>query len=464
MPPPRDTLDDLNPAQREAVVAETTPLVILAGAGSGKTRVLTRRIAWQVGQGRIDPRHVPGRDLHPQGRRGAHQPPAPPWGCATGDGRDVPRRWPTSQLRRRWADRREPSPACSSARSACSCRCCPPAPPWAWTAADVAAEIEWAKARLVTPDGYEAATVAAGPPHSPPGRRAGLALRALRDREAAPGPGRLRRPAVAGGRGHRGRRRLRAPPSAGGTGTCSSTSSRTSTPPSSGCCGPGWAAAPTFRGRRRRPGHLRVLRRGRRLPRRLRPSGSPARAVVRLEENYRSTPQILAVADAVLAAEPRGCRAELALDAGAARRRRLPVGPRSLAHRRRRSHAEVARGRPGRAPSGRGASPGGTSPCSCRTNAQSPRSRRRCAPRWCLRRARRGAASWTGPRSAPPSTSSGRAESGGASRWPSPWSRAWAAGARQERRRGHGRRGRPLGPRVRLADDRRDGGGGSWPT
>src|SRR5262250_188158 len=51
-------LNPLNDAQRAAVTAPLAPTLVLAGAGSGKTRVLTHRVAWLIRVEGVSPHSV----------------------------------------------------------------------------------------------------------------------------------------------------------------------------------------------------------------------------------------------------------------------------------------------------------------------------------------------------------------------------------------------------------------------
>jgi DNA helicase-2/ATP-dependent DNA helicase PcrA len=69
----QDFLSRLNPEQLKAVTLPRQSALILAGAGSGKTRVLTTRIAYLIQTGEASPGGDPRRHLHQQGgARDAH--------------------------------------------------------------------------------------------------------------------------------------------------------------------------------------------------------------------------------------------------------------------------------------------------------------------------------------------------------------------------------------------------------
>ena len=160
-----ELLEGLNDEQREAVTTSAAPLRILAAAGSGKTRVLTRRIAHRSATEGADPRHVLAITFT---RKAA--------GELTNRLRTLGlRERPTAgtfhavafaQLRQRWAEQRRSAPGLLDRKGRILLRMLPKGV----HLADLAGEIEWAKARLIGPRDYAAAAVGAGrrPPLDPP--------------------------------------------------------------------------------------------------------------------------------------------------------------------------------------------------------------------------------------------------------------------------------------------------------
>jgi DNA helicase II / ATP-dependent DNA helicase PcrA len=152
-------LDGLNEAQRAAVTTETTPLCILAGAGSGKTRVLTRRIAYRSVTGRVDPRRVLALTFT---RKAASELTnrLRTLGLRDSVGAGTFHAVAYAQLRTRWAERDIRPPELLDRKVGFVARLIPRTV----TAAnrnktatlplDVVSEIEWAKARMITPADY----------------------------------------------------------------------------------------------------------------------------------------------------------------------------------------------------------------------------------------------------------------------------------------------------------------------
>ena len=147
-------LDGLTEAQAAAVTSDGAPLVILAGAGSGKTRVLTRRIAWLIAEGRADGRHVlalpftrkaAGELRSRLGSLGVHEQ------VAAGTFHAIA----YAQLRQRWADRDIAPPSLLQRKVPLVAELRGRVRDGAAPHIDLVAEIEWAKARLIAPDRYE---------------------------------------------------------------------------------------------------------------------------------------------------------------------------------------------------------------------------------------------------------------------------------------------------------------------
>ena len=248
---------DLDDEQREAVLAARGPVCVLAGAGTGKTRTITRRIAHLVAAGHVAPGQVLAVTFTPRaagemrGRLRALERDEAGVGTASVQAmtfhaaarRQLQYFWPRVVGDTGW-ELLDTQVRASSRR--------PPTGPGYQASTDdvrdLAGEIEWAKASLISPEDYAAAVAEAGrdiPFDAAQGRRR---LRRLR---GAQGPPRridaagLRRPAAAHRRRHRERRRGRRRSSATATAASSSTSTRTSRRCSSGCSTPGSATATT---------------------------------------------------------------------------------------------------------------------------------------------------------------------------------------------------------------------------
>ncbi|MEM8922249.1 MAG: ATP-dependent DNA helicase UvrD2 [Actinomycetota bacterium] len=161
-----ELLAGLNDAQVRAVTEPGGPIVVLAGAGSGKTRVLTRRIAWRVADDQCDPTRVLALTFTRKAAGELRQ-----RLVAVGLRDRVPsgtfHAIALLQLRQRWADRGIDPPRLVQGKGKLLSPLVPRSS--AVRVGDVAAEIDWARARMVEPEHYGAAAVAAGrtPPLPP---------------------------------------------------------------------------------------------------------------------------------------------------------------------------------------------------------------------------------------------------------------------------------------------------------
>lgn len=151
-------LRGLNEAQHAAVVSEASPLRILAGAGSGKTRVLTHRIAYRAEVGTLDPNRVlavtftrkaAGELRERLGRLGLRS------GVHAGTFHSIA----YAQLRQRWEERGIRPPELLERKVGFVARLM--SSRGGTAPLDVVAEIEWAAARRVGPEQYEAAAALA---------------------------------------------------------------------------------------------------------------------------------------------------------------------------------------------------------------------------------------------------------------------------------------------------------------
>jgi DNA helicase-2/ATP-dependent DNA helicase PcrA len=150
-------LADLDADQRRAVATESRLVAVIAGAGSGKTRVLTRRVAHRIAAGTADARHTLvltfTREAAGELRRRL-----PRLGLGETVEAGTFHSAMLNLLRRRWIDRDQPVPAVLDDRRRLVREVA-----GRTTALDVVVgEINWAMARAVPPEDYPSAARRAG--------------------------------------------------------------------------------------------------------------------------------------------------------------------------------------------------------------------------------------------------------------------------------------------------------------
>ena len=229
-------LAGLNEPQREAVVAGDGPLLVLAGAGSGKTRVLTHRIAYLLATQRARPGEILAITFTNKAASEMRE------RVAALVGRSVRAMWVTTFhsacARMLRADAETLGYArtftiydeSDSLRMLKRCMTEHGVDPKRYPPRSIRAQISGAKNKLVDADSYEPAQG-----NRLRGSRRGP-LPALREAHARSQRDGLRRPAGAHGQRAGDSQRRRASAGAAPSATSSSTSTRTPTTPSTGCC------------------------------------------------------------------------------------------------------------------------------------------------------------------------------------------------------------------------------------